>query len=504
MILVPNEEEKFKGNNQRRQHAERVVDSAMNLVGMNGGDSSNQEVIPEYDQENPFSSSMPTVSSGGTTVPTYSVDDVFNARMESTEAPVRDAAAYERVQRQQKFNAISKGLQALFGGFIAAQGEVAPSPYESGMTQQLMQNLQGIDDKYFREMADWRDQELRKEMFNANQQSQQDQARLQKMREDAQALRDQNRYEEARKVEAEAQEYARGMDQKNLALRERQVRATESRASQGTSTVKNIIPLEERGVFNQYVDQQVGQLRSQLQNENLLEEDREAIQDQIDELTMIKTYDLDDPRVSRVYDQARMAQQTQQQAIAEENRIYDGILKGQYKQSPDQLKKDLINMYQMRGLNTQQAEQQADVYMREDLGITTGGTQESPPQPTGDPIKDVIAQKEWEKKSIERAKVSNMEEKKGALKNEFASSLSLLDLDKIKELEGVYKSNPEQAISTAIKELRKKQAQAQKEDKPSSAEIKFGYTGSTEEVYKYHDQINKLERALKDLQNVQR
>jgi hypothetical protein len=68
-------------------------------------------------------------------------------------------------------------------------------------------------------MAEWRDREMRAGLFNANQQGMQDQARLQKAREDAQNLNQEAKYQDALAGQKEATTYERGEDaqaQKNF------------------------------------------------------------------------------------------------------------------------------------------------------------------------------------------------------------------------------------------------------------------------------------------------
>ena len=434
-------------------------------------------------------------------VPSYNVNDLFSNKLSMTPDPVRDAAQEQRLQKQAKFNQLSKGLQLLFGSVISATGGVSPAPYDDGMTQTIANAMQNLDDKYFQELAQVRDINLRAKMFNSEQDRRRDEARLQERREKYKRQGEIDDLEAARTFERgmfdETMDYkyaALNQDRKN---QERNYNLSLFRAGKEDKDY-GMVPQSDRPIFDEYIKRKISELENS--KEGLI--DTKNIDEQIEDYRSL-SYNFSDKSglPERVYREAKMWE-TQQNALKNrENDILNGILTGQYSGSPGRLQEDLTQFYLDNGFSEKEAQQNSINYMKE-IGLG-GQTKIEAPQP-GDyssPSDYVIAKKEWDVNRQERAVQSNIDEKRGVLGSEFASALSLIDdLELSKDLNENFRGHPEQAIESTIKELRKRQAKVQEREQVTSLGTRFGSTALSESN-KYASQIRALEYALQDLKN---
>ena len=197
MITVPEEKDKVTNFYEKR---ERMHETAQEGFSGNGESDFTSSPAHPYIEEAVFSENFNSNPQNFATEPKAA--NLF-PHIDHTDEPVRDSAQQKRYQNMAKFNTLSRGLELLFGGAIAASGGPVPAPHDSGLTGLINEGMQNVDDKYYNDLAKFRDQSLRVDMFNNEQDARAAQAELAKMQADADRLWDTNQREEARNLETE-------------------------------------------------------------------------------------------------------------------------------------------------------------------------------------------------------------------------------------------------------------------------------------------------------------
>ena len=478
-MMIVGENDKISNFFRKRDNA---VNNGLNpetdiQLPMGGPVTDNSVNNPNQVPFDEISSLSDMVQQSTNNVPTIDTNEILGGgvpQLKMTEDPTRDAAQVQRLNKRAKLNAVSKGLQAVFGGLMAAGGESVPAPYDSPMTGFINQEMARVDDRYYRDLARVRDENLRKDIFNMNQQARAEEARIRQTQVDADRAFKEGQAEKAMELQK------RGLD-----LRERQIKSDETHRrylhQAGPKPGPAMIPSEHIPIVNKYVTGRTSELRTQMENE-IDEGKRKALQDQIDDL-QLDSFELLNPRTSRVYSDAIANENRQQQQGDMLKALENSITSGAYNNKPQALKSDLATLYKQMGKENAEDLAEANYKQLVENGYFTESSTDGKVVNVGEPRpEDFSTQNEY---NAARLKYDRKPQKEKNIDGTFREAVKLVD--DAPSLSKQYLSNKKSAVIGLIQSLNQR-----RETLPQ------GFLGDLDR-YQIDQEVQKLEQVLKDL-----